>query len=663
MNVVAHNLIAMNSQRQFGINTKQKAKSTEKLSSGYKINRAADDAAGLAISEKMRRQIRGLRQGSDNIQDGISLVQVADGALNEVTECLQRINELSIKAYNGTNQKTDREYIQSEVSHLITEIGRIADTTTFNELQILKGNPTELVKVESGNEYAGYYTCQMKRQVPEWLKVSDTLNKQNSVGLTQLQKTDMYAVFQTAPGQYTYYGPTEKDEYKNLANYTYGGSWSETLDDNASAVIDFSSLTNVDDVSDLYNSLFGLMGTSIGVPCGTCTEYYGISYTGSEKEFEVEGGMIYSSNGSVASDSYLNLSTWKPFPDEDVTVFEKVRALAKEQNANDALGDDQKKVQVKELAAKIAESLCEESYKRISDTMIKKNHFDQALKIQDAAKKDFRIVIYDYRDDKALAQADTADSQVQTSTSVNVRVPYSYLDEGQYIEMKRPIWIQCSATADDKVPIDLPKIDNKTMGIEGYDVAFYREKTVYSKEYQEKLEDWEKNGCHYETKTITIPGVPESIQKTKFPKFDFSRDGEWVQVGWDEVDVKVPAIPERTITQQVLVEDRPKPQPGANDVHTEYTYEPDSVKKIADALSYVSTCRSNLGAAQNRLEHTYDNNMNKWENTSAAESQIRDTDMASEMVRFSNFNILLQAGQSLLAQANQSNQGVMNLLT
>ncbi len=133
MNIVAHNLLAMNASRQFGIVNKKKAKSTEKLSSGYKINRAADDAAGLSISEKMRRQIRGLNKAQENIQDGISLCQVADGALNEVHDILQRMNELSVKAGNDTNSQTDRSYIQSEIDALTEEIDRIAYDTTFNE--------------------------------------------------------------------------------------------------------------------------------------------------------------------------------------------------------------------------------------------------------------------------------------------------------------------------------------------------------------------------------------------------------------------------------------------------------------------------------------------------------------------------------------------------
>ena len=140
--VVQHNLTAMNSNRMLGITTKSQAKSTEKLSSGYKINRAADDAAGLAISEKMRRQIRGLTQASQNAQDGISCVQTAEGALNEVHDMLQRMNELAVKAANDTNMTEDRDYIQSEIDALVTEIDRVSATTTFNNQMLLDGSFT-----------------------------------------------------------------------------------------------------------------------------------------------------------------------------------------------------------------------------------------------------------------------------------------------------------------------------------------------------------------------------------------------------------------------------------------------------------------------------------------------------------------------------------------
>ena len=140
--VVQHNLSAMNTNRQMGVVTDALQKSTEKLSSGYKINRAADDAAGLSISEKMRAQIRGLDKASDNAQDGISLIQVAEGALNETHSILQRMNELATQAANDTNTSTDRTAIKAEIDQLTSEINRIQSTTQFNTQNLLDGKFT-----------------------------------------------------------------------------------------------------------------------------------------------------------------------------------------------------------------------------------------------------------------------------------------------------------------------------------------------------------------------------------------------------------------------------------------------------------------------------------------------------------------------------------------
>ena len=137
--VIQHNMTAANSSRMLGATTSAQAKSTEKLSSGYKINRAADDAAGLTISEKMRSQVRGLTQASANAQDGISCVQTAEGALNEVHSMLQRMNELAVKGANGTNTTADIEAIRMEMSALVTEIDRVKNTTSFNTLNLLDG--------------------------------------------------------------------------------------------------------------------------------------------------------------------------------------------------------------------------------------------------------------------------------------------------------------------------------------------------------------------------------------------------------------------------------------------------------------------------------------------------------------------------------------------
>ena len=150
-NFVQHNIVAMNANRNLGVTTAAQAKSTEKLSTGYKINRAADDAAGLSISEKMRRQVRGLTQASSNAQDGISAVQTAEGALSEVHDMLQRMNELATKAANGTMSTSDRGDVQREMNSLITEIDRVATTTKFNEIYLLNGSydPTGINKGNS----------------------------------------------------------------------------------------------------------------------------------------------------------------------------------------------------------------------------------------------------------------------------------------------------------------------------------------------------------------------------------------------------------------------------------------------------------------------------------------------------------------------------------
>ena len=138
--VVQHNLTAMNANRQLGVTTGQQAKSSEKLSSGYKINRAGDDAAGLKISEKMRSQVRGLNKASANAQDGISLIQTAEGALNEAHSILQRMNELSVQGANDTNQDIDRDAINQELEALTEELDRISETTQFNKQELLDGS-------------------------------------------------------------------------------------------------------------------------------------------------------------------------------------------------------------------------------------------------------------------------------------------------------------------------------------------------------------------------------------------------------------------------------------------------------------------------------------------------------------------------------------------
>jgi flagellin len=181
--VVQHNIKAMNANRMLGVNTQVQAKSAEKLSSGYKINRAADDAAGLSISEKMRRQVRGLTQASANAQDGISMVQTAEGALNEVHDMLQRMNELAVKAENGTLTSTDRSYIDAEVQQLKSEINRVASTTTFNEQKLLTGSLGKCA-LQVGAEKNQYITVAIKTMNCTALSIGTTSCKTASTAAT-----------------------------------------------------------------------------------------------------------------------------------------------------------------------------------------------------------------------------------------------------------------------------------------------------------------------------------------------------------------------------------------------------------------------------------------------------------------------------------------------
>ena len=184
--VVQHNLTAMNSNRMLGITTNTQAKSTEKLSSGYKINRAADDAAGLAISEKMRRQIRGLTQASSNAQDGVSCVQTAEGALNEVHDMLQRMNELAVKAANGTLQSEDQGYIQSEVDQLASEITRTATDTKFNKMGLLDGTKAS-VNLQVGAEDGNTITLKLSKMDAATIGVG-SLKISDSKSITSIDK-------------------------------------------------------------------------------------------------------------------------------------------------------------------------------------------------------------------------------------------------------------------------------------------------------------------------------------------------------------------------------------------------------------------------------------------------------------------------------------------
>ena len=396
--VVQHNMQAMNSSRMLGTTSGQQAKSTEKLSSGYKINRAADDAAGLTISEKMRKQINGLDRASTNAQDGVSAVQTAEGALTEVHSMLQRMNELAVQASNGTNSKSDRDAVQSEVDQLNTEIDRVAETTKFNETYLLKGDSTATAKTANVNTHDA-----------------------------------------------------------------------------------------------------GLKGTLVDAGASATTATYTIT-------------------APVAGDS--------------LTIAGKTFAI--NSGATEATTTTATDAQAKTLMAK--------------DTL----EVNEAIKLMGHELVSASSIGTDTAATSAYAAG------VFTITKGTVAVPK---------DLSFNLHVGADSDMTNKIGVKIEAMNSANLG----------------------------------TKKISV----------------------------------------------------------TDDTGTAATY---AIDAIADAVQKVSSQRSSLGAVQNRLEHTISNLDNIVENTTSAESRIRDTDMADEMVNYSKNNILAQAGQSMLAQANQSTQGVLSLL-
>ncbi len=431
--VVQHNMQAANANRMLNVTTGAQSKSTEKLSSGYKINRAADDAAGLSISEKMRKQIKGLDRASTNAQDGVSCVQTAEGALTEVHSMLQRMNELAVQSANGTNSETDRKAIQDEVDQLSKEIDRVSETTKFNETYLLKGD-----NGSNGNTKA--------------------FAKGDTIGTVD--------------------GVTVK------AN----GTTAATLSDNGDIKI------------------------------GTV--------------------QLVSSNA-------------------DITIEKPDDANSKSANVTKVVSD----------GTNVTVTLKDGKEETDTVTNIKTKYEI------DGTKKGTAIISKELK-------AETTNAEISGTYTGNL----------------------------DKLAVGADVNAKLAIGSAGTSALSSDTKALIL--------------------NLHVGADSESTNKISIAIDSMSAKG----IGVNGLDVSTEA--------------------GATN----------SIDTIKDAIQKVSSQRSSLGAVQNRLEHTINNLDNVVENTTSAESRIRDTDMAKEMVNYSKNNILAQAGQSMLAQANQSNQGVLSLL-
>ncbi len=462
--VVQHNMQAANANRMLNVTTSAQSKSTEKLSSGYRINRAADDAAGLTISEKMRKQIKGLDRASTNAEDGVSAVQTAEGALTEVHSMLQRMNELATQSANGTNSNTDRKAIQDEIDQLTTEIDRVSETTKFNETYLLKGDGAE--KAHNVNAHdAGIDGVSLTDK-------GDTVD----VTLKELKAGDKISI----AGKNYSIGAESTDGQKLV-----------TGQENDGQTITVNGTTYTYDATNKWTD-----GNGNKVKIGTGAQ---------DGEIKIGAGDVVS-NGT------------------------KTLTVMKDANVADGIDDNDSTV--------------------ITD--------GKAYQLQTAEIVKASSIGADTAATNATNANDAYDTATTTFTLNKGSVSYK---DGLSFNLH----VGADADMTNKIAVNIDSMNSAGLGIKGI-------------------------------------------------KADTEQDA---------------------------------------------TY---AIDAIADAISTVSSQRSALGAVQNRLEHTINNLDNVVENTTSAESRIRDTDMAEEMVNYSKNNILAQAGQSMLAQANQSNQGVLSLL-
>ena len=485
--VVQHNMQAANANRMLNVTTSAQSKSTEKLSSGYRINRAADDAAGLTISEKMRKQIKGLDRASTNAEDGVSAVQTAEGALTEVHSMLQRMNELATQSANGTNSNTDRKAIQDEIDQLTTEIDRVSETTKFNETYLLKGDGAEKAhKVNAHDAGLDGVTLTDK---------GDTVD----VTLKTLNAGDKISI----AGK----------------NYTIGG-----------VTADVTKMLGADGANiDTKHDAVTVNGTIYKWYDAIAADTTGTGYKGTEAGWYSKDPATLDNTGKATSAEYKNAAAFAAVKGATISVGSKSVTTIDDTKADGVDDNDSTVI----TAAK--------AYQLQTAEIVKASSIGT---------------------DTAAKNATTVNDAYNTATTTFTlnKGTVSYKDSLSF-----NLHVGADADMTNKITVNIDSMNSAGLGVKGI-------------------------------------------------KADTEQDA---------------------------------------------TY---AIDAIADAISTVSSQRSALGAVQNRLEHTINNLDNVVENTTSAESRIRDTDMAEEMVNYSKNNILAQAGQSMLAQANQSNQGVLSLL-
>lgn len=541
--IVQHNMQSINANRMLGIVTKAQAKSTEKLSSGYRINRAADDAAGLAISEKMRSQIRGLTQASTNAEDGISLIQTAEGALNESHSILQRMRELAVQAANGTETDSDRDNIQDEIEQLQDELDRIAETTEFNTMKLLDGT---FDGVNTSTTSAG----------PKYGQYDGTLGAFITSDIVGVKIANN--VKATVGGESAIWDATGKTLTISLAeNKTYTQADIDSLIKNAKQ--EDSTATN----------------TPANVTVKLATG-------------------VYTATAANAGETKATVAGTKASKEETLVTANFV-------------GADKVKITSNKYGADYNIDI--------------KFMFDA-----DAGKEEATLStapVYD------MTAADL-DAAVTTPAGYEIHLQSGKEYTAEDIE-------DLLATAGLNVRVELSGAD--APGTDEPNTLFVTDSSI--------------------SKVISLTGGTGLGDDNAFltqSNYDSiaSSGGMTLQVGANEGQTMTFSISDMSASALGV---------SGNNVRVDtQDRASSSIGTIDEAIQRVSKQRAMLGAVQNRLEHTIANLDTSAENLQQAESRIRDVDMAKEMVEYSKNNILSQASQSMLAQANQSTQGVLSLL-
>ena len=708
--VVQHNMSAMNANRMLGITTNSLSKSTEKLSSGYRINRAADDAAGLAISEKMRGQIRGLNKASSNAQDGISMIQTAEGALTETHSILQRMRELAVQASNDTTTDDDRTQIQNEIDQLTQEVDRIANTTEFNTKKLLDGS-----KKGGVSEKAGSIKTDSSFK-NSYVSASVTTDGSAKSGTTDVIRIEINTDF--TDGQSTKGQQKLSDSMIDMINrivtdakqgVTLDGVLQEGNNGQSTVTGDYtatkSTAENVKSAADDAKTQLAKLQAAAN------NSAMAVESNNSSIEKTVDNILkIANDTKTTSGETILKDGVTK----EDLTkaiLNYKNAMVADGKHTDDAADGTSDNITAAKKAltdlfttstAKSGGSLTAATPNVAASTMKSDNDANNAVAASTAAAITGGTTTLDAIAKDIIGKLDTYVANMAGVEIVN-NVNNAKVDQMQEVSNILDNAELSTAIVDYKAALKKQSDVNGNTNSTDKAKAEAQAKVDSAKAALDKL-----NTSSSPISVTDLFGGSDASNFTIASKVD-DNNNLTINIKNKSGDDTVITIANAnqlksgdtlTITSQAMVESEQAPagkealrlQIGANSgqemylginsmkasdlniVQTKEGKEGDSLDvtkqssaamaiNVYDmAIQKVSTERSKMGAVQNRLEHTIQNLDTAAENTQTAESRIRDTDMAEEMVNYSSSNILSQAGQSMLAQAKNSTQGILSLL-